>query len=164
MTQAIRPRGGFVIVATFVAALLLTILPLPEWMVKFRPEWVALILIYWCMALPHRVGILSGFVLGLLLDTLQGAVLGQHALALVVIAYLTNRVHQQVRVYPMWQQALSVMGLLLLYQLLLLWVNGITGIKSQLWLYWLPTLSSTLLWPWLYLILRDIRRNFGVKG
>ncbi len=164
MTQAIRPRGGFVIVATFVAALLLTILPLPEWMVKFRPEWVALILIYWCMALPQRVGIISGFMLGLLLDTLQGAVLGQHALALVVIAYLTNRVHQQVRVYPMWQQALSVMGLLLLYQLLLLWVNGITGIKSQVWLYWLPTLSSTLLWPWLYLILRDIRRNFGVKG
>ncbi len=164
MTQAIRPRGGFVIIATFVAALLLTILPLPEWMVKFRPEWVALILIYWCMALPQRVGIISGFVLGLLLDTLQGAVLGQHALALVVIAYLTNRVHQQVRVYPMWQQALSVMGLLLLYQLLLLWVNGITGIKSQVWLYWLPTLSSTLLWPWLYLILRDIRRNFGVKG
>ena len=164
MTQAIRPRGSLVIVATFVVALLLTILPLPEWMVKFRPEWVALILIYWCMALPQRVGIISGFVLGLLLDTLQGAVLGQHALALVVIAYLTNRVHQQVRVYPMWQQALSVMGLLLLYQLLLLWVNGITGIKSQVWLYWLPTLSSTLLWPWLYLILRDIRRNFGVKG
>ncbi len=164
MTQAIRPRGGFVIIATFVVALLLTILPLPEWMVKFRPEWVALILIYWCMALPQRVGIISGLVLGLLLDTLQGAVLGQHALALVVTAYLTNRVHQQVRVYPMWQQALSVMGLLLLYQLLLLWVNGITGTKSQLWLYWLPTLSSTLLWPWLYLILRDIRRNFGVKG
>ncbi len=164
MTQAIRPRGSLVIVATFVVALLLTILPLPEWLVLFRPEWVALILIYWCMALPQRVGIISGLVLGLLLDTLQGAVLGQHSLALVVTAYLTNRVHQQVRVYPMWQQALSIMGLLLLYQLLLLWVNGITGIKNQLWLYWLPTLSSTLLWPWLYLILRDIRRHFGVKG
>jgi rod shape-determining protein MreD len=164
MSQAIRPRGGIIIVATFVAALLLTILPLPEWMVSFRPEWVALILIYWCMALPQRVGVISGWGLGLLLDGLKGAVLGQHALALAIIAYLTLKVHQQVRVYPMWQQALSVMGLLLLYQLLVLWVSGIIGVKSQTWLYWLPTLSSTLLWPWLYLILRDLRRHFGVKG
>ena len=164
MNQAIRPRGGIIIVATFVVALLLTILPLPQWMVSFRPEWVALILIYWCMALPQRVGVISGWGLGLLLDGLKGAVLGQHALALAIIAYLTYKVHQQVRVYPMWQQALSVMGLLLLYQLLVLWVSGIIGVKSQTWLYWLPTLSSTLLWPWLYLILRDLRRHFGVKG
>ena len=164
MSQAIRPRGGIIIILTFVAALLLTILPMPEWLVMFRPEWVALILIYWCMALPQRVGIISGLGLGLLLDTLRGAVLGQHALALVVIAYLTHRVHQQVRVYPRWQQALSVMALLLLYQLLLLWVSGIMGVSNQLSLYWLPTLSSTLLWPWLYLILRDVRRHFGVRG
>lgn len=164
MSQQIRPRGGIIIVASFIVALLLTILPLPEWLVSFRPEWVALTLIYWAMALPQRVGVLSGWGLGLLLDTLKGAVLGQHALALAIIAYLTFKVHQQVRVWPMWQQALSVMGLLLLYQLLVLWVNGIIGVKSQPWLYWLPTISSTLLWPWLYLILRDLRRHFGVKG
>jgi rod shape-determining protein MreD len=164
MTQTVRPQGGIIIIATFCVALLLTILPLPEWMVWFRPEWVALTMIYWCMALPQRVGVISGWGLGLLLDALKGAVLGQHALALAVIAYLTHKVHQQVRVYPMWQQALSVMGLLLLYQLLVMWVNGVIGVKSLTWLYWLPTLSSTLLWPWLYLILRDLRRHFGVKG
>lgn len=164
MSQTIRPRGGIVIIATFVVAMMLTILPLPQWLVPFRPEWVALALIYWTMALPQRVGVLSGWGLGLLLDVLKGAVLGQHALALAVVAYLTYKVHQQVRVYPMWQQALSVMALLLLYQLLVLWVSGITGAKSQTWLSWLPALSSTLLWPWIYLILRDLRRQFGVKG
>ncbi len=164
MKQTVRPRGGIIIIITFVVALALTILPLPEWLVAFRPEWVALTLIYWSMALPQRVGVISGFGLGLLLDTLKGAVLGQHALALAIIAYLAHKVHQQVRVYPMWQQALSIMGLLLLYQLLVMWVNGIIGVKSLSWLYWLPSLSSTLLWPWLYLILRDIRRQFGVKG
>ena len=164
MSQTVHPRGGIIIVTTFFVALLLTILPLPEWMVWFRPEWVALTVIYWCMALPQRVGVLSGWGLGLLLDALKGAVLGQHALALAIIAFLTHKVHQQVRIYPMWQQALSVMGLLLLYQLLVMWVNGIIGVKSQAGLYWLPTLSSTLLWPWLYLILRDLRRHFGVKG
>lgn len=164
MSQPIQPRGGIIIIATFAVALLLTILPLPGWMVALRPEWVALTLIYWSMALPQRVGVISGWGLGLLLDALKGAVLGQHALALAIIAYLTYKVHQQVRVYPMWQQALSVMGLLLLYQLLVMWVSGIIGVKSQGWLHWLPTLSSTLLWPWLYLILRDLRRHFGVKG
>lgn len=163
MAQVTRGGGMIIIGLSFVVALVLTIVPLPHWMAPFRPEWVALTLIYWCMALPQRLGILTAFGLGLILDVLKGALLGQHALALVVIVYLTLKVYQQIRVFPRWQQALSIMGLLILYQVLVTWINGITGLRSSTWSDWLPTLSSTLLWPWVYLILRDIRRHFGIK-
>ncbi len=163
MAHATRGGGMIIIGLSFIAALILTIIPLPGWMVAFRPEWLALALIYWCMALPHRIGIFTAFFLGLILDVLKGGVIGQHALALVVVTFLTLKVYQQIRIYPMWQQALSIMGLLILYQVLVMWINGIIDTKSSDWNYWLPVVSSTLLWPWIYLILRDIRRHFGIK-
>ncbi len=163
MARIAPAHGGPIIIITFAVSMVLTIVPLPEWLAPFRPEWIALTLIYWCMALPHRVGVISGFGLGLLLDVLKGAVLGQHAMVLAIVAYLTLKVHQQVRVFPRWQQALSIMALLIIAQMLVMWINGIVGHKGNSWLYWLPTLSSTLLWPWVYLILRDLRRHFGVR-
>ena len=163
MPQVTRGGGIIIISLSFLTALVLTIIPLPSWMVAFRPEWLTLVMIYWCMALPHRVGILTAFFLGLILDVLKGGVMGQHALALVIITFLTLKVYQQIRIYPMWQQALSIMGLLILYQVLIIWINGIIGIRSSAWNYWLPIFSSSLLWPWIYLLLRDIRRNFGIK-
>lgn len=163
MAHATRGGSMVIIGLTFFAALALTIIPLPGWMVAFRPEWLALVLIYWCMALPNRIGILTAFGLGLCLDILKGGIMGQHALALVVVTFLTLKVYQQIRVYPMWQQALSIMGLIILYQVLVMWINGIIGMKSSSLNYWLPAISSTLLWPWLYLILRDIRRHFGIR-
>ena len=163
MAHVTRGGGMIIIGLSFLAALVLTVIPLPSWMVAFRPEWLALVMIYWCMALPHRVGILTAFCLGLILDILKGAVMGQHALALVVVAFLTLKVYQQIRIYPMWQQALSIMGLLILYQVLIIWINGIIDVRSSAWNYWLPIFSSSLLWPWIYLLLRDIRRHFGIK-
>jgi hypothetical protein len=82
-----RGHGNIAILASFVIALILTIVPLPEWMTPFRPEWVALTLIYWCMALPQRIGVTIGWSMGFVLDVIKGAVFGQHALALAVVAY-----------------------------------------------------------------------------
>ncbi len=163
MAQITPPHGRPIIALSFIVAIVLTIVPLPEWLSPFRPEWIALTLAYWCMALPHRVGVLSGFCLGIFLDVLKGALLGQHALALAIMAFLTIKVHQQIRVFPMWQQALSIMGLLIIFQMLVMPINGIIGIKENDHHYWFATLSSTLMWPWIYLVLRDLRRNFGVR-
>ena len=82
-----RHRGGWVIAASFVVALMLTALKLPEWALIWRPAWVALVLIYWCMAVPHRIGVAIAFLLGVFLDVMSGALLGQHALALTVVAF-----------------------------------------------------------------------------
>jgi len=162
MVMFTRHSGGSIIIASFVVAFFLTIIPMPDWLVRFRPEWVALILIYWCFALPERIGVGTAWVAGIFLDVLRGALFGQHALSLVIIAYLAVLLHQRVRVYPVWQQALSVLVLITLYQLLILWVNGIAGKPTSSWAYWLPSLSSTLLWPAIYIILRGVRRGFHV--
>ena len=76
-----KHHGGGVILLTFVIALLLTVIPLPDWARYLRPDWVGLVLIYWCMALPERVGVTTGWFMGLLVDLLTGTVLGQHALS-----------------------------------------------------------------------------------
>lgn len=157
-----RRQNGWAILATFVVAVMLTLLPLPEWAERFRPEWVAMVLIYWCMALPERVNIGIGWLAGLFLDVARGALLGQHALALTLVAYLTVRLHRRLRVFPLWQQSLAVLMLVACAQLLVLWVKGIIGQSPGDWSYWLPAFTSMLLWPWMFLILRDLRRHFRV--
>ncbi len=157
-----RHHGGWAITATFVAALMLTALPMPTWAALWRPAWVALVLIYWCMAVPARTGVLVGWGLGLLLDVLTGTLLGQHALGLSVVAYIAHKSHRRVRVLPIWQQGSSVFGLVFLYQVLVLWINGIQGVPVQASAFWASPLLSMVLWPWIFVVLRDIRRKYEV--
>ncbi|TAJ95877.1 MAG: rod shape-determining protein MreD [Gammaproteobacteria bacterium] len=159
------PQTGrmWIIALSLVIALMLTALPLPEWAVNWRPAWVAMVLIYWCMALPERVGIGVSWMLGVLLDVQQGTVLGQHALGLALVAYITIKSHQRLRVFPLFQQALVVCGYILLFQFIVLWIKGMLGIPPRHWSYWMPAFSSMLLWPWIFIVLRDVRRKFKIQ-
>ncbi len=161
--QNTRSSGTWIIFFSFFIALLLTGFPLPELLRSFRPEWVSLVLIYWCLALPERINVGVAWCVGLLIDILMDTLLGQHAFTLVLIAFVTTRLHSQIRIYPLWQQALSVFILIMLSDLLVVWVKGIIGASPQPWTHWGPALMSAILWPWLYLILRDIRRKFWVR-
>lgn len=155
-------RSALVIGVTFLLAIVLTALPVPAWAAVWRPAWVALVLVYWCMAVPGRCGVIVGWTVGLLLDVLLGTLLGQHALALCAVAFLALRLHQQVRVMPLWQQAVSVFGLVFLYQALILWINGIQGLPVMAYAYWSSPLVSMVLWPWVFVVLRDVRRKYSV--
>ncbi|MGB5305978.1 MAG: rod shape-determining protein MreD [Gammaproteobacteria bacterium] len=161
MTLA-RHHGGAAIVFTFIVALLLTIMPLPEWARYLRPDWVGLVLIYWCLAVPERVGVIAGWLIGLLVDLLTGALLGQHALALAVIAWTTLNFHQRIRLFPIWQQALTVLVLLILHQLLAIWISRIIGRPAVPWFFWMPSLVGMVIWPLLSGFLRELRRTFRV--
>lgn len=145
------------IVLSLIVALMLTIVPLPSWLEILRPEWVALAIIYWCIAVPHRVGVGIAWTVGLLLDVLRDALLGQHALSLTIVAFIAIKLHQRIRLYPVWQQALSVMVLVTLNQLLILWINGLVGHPPKSWTYWLPSITSTLLWPAFDFVLHRMR-------
>jgi rod shape-determining protein MreD len=155
-------QHGVAIVTVFLIALGLSVMPLPVWAQDFRPQWVTLALVYWCMALPQRVGVGSAWTLGVLEDVLTGTLLGQHALGLSLIAFLTLKLHLRVRIFPLWQQSLVVLSLLLVERLLALWVIGATGQPTPTLWYWMPTLVGMLLWPWVYIVLRDVRRRFKV--
>ena len=161
MTQQ-KQRGQWVIVTSFIVALMLMALPMPDWAGIWRPAWVALVLIYWCMALPERIGIMVAFTLGIFLDVLTGTLLGQNALALSVVAYITLQFYQRVRVLPLWQQGITVFGLAFIHQVLLLWINGIQGMPVSFSAYLASPLISMVLWPWIFVVLRDLRRKYLV--
>ena len=164
MTSALIPRRGTaVIVVTFLIAIVLAVMPLPEWARLYRPQWVTLVLIYWTLALPQRVGVTVGFSLGILLDALTGTLLGQHALSLSLIAYITLKTHQRVRLFPLWQQSVFVLGMLLLERLLTAIAMGVAGRGVAGVEFWLASVVGALLWPWAYFILRDLRRRFRVS-
>jgi len=158
-----RHHGGIMILLTFAGAMLLTIIPLSDGLRTLRPDWVGLTLIFWCLALPYRVSVTSGFIVGLLLDVLTGTLLGQHALALSLIAFITHKMHQRIRLFPIWQQALTVLILLLIEKLLALWVMGVISQPVPSLSFWAPPFVGMLLWPWVYVILRDLRRRFQVS-
>ena len=159
-----RQGSGYaVILLTFFTAGVLMVLPLPPWLQWGRPEWVALTLIYWCIALPHRVGIATGLVAGLAVDVLEGAILGQNALALVLVALLSLLLYQRLRVYSLWQQAGVVFILVGMNEMVCQWIQNLEGVGTLPRLFLLPALSSALIWPVVLHVLRGLRRRFRVN-
>ena len=145
------------VVATLLVGLMLTIMPLPESVEAFRPDWLALLVIFWAMQLPRTWSIGSAWFIGIILDVSYGTLLGQHALALCVIAFITVRFHLLMRVFPLSQLSATVFALLALYQFLLFWINGVAGVTAQAVDYWGPVITGTLVWPFLYMFLSGMR-------
>lgn len=134
---------------TLLLALCLQAMPLAEGWQVYRPDWLGLMLIYWCMRVPDRVGVLHGFVLGILLDLLEGVPLGQNALTLSLLAFLCALVYPRFRAYSLVQQAVIVLVLLGIVQLLEQWVRTFLGNFSIHLAFLIPSLISAVLWPWL---------------
>lgn len=135
-----------------VVALMLAIAPVTDAVQPFWPDWVLLTLIYWALTLPRHYGVGVAWLTGLVVDVAQGTLLGQHALAMSAIIFLTARFHLQLRVFPLSQLTLTVAAMLGLYQFLLFWINGVAGISVPATKYWGPVLSGTLVWPLVYWI------------
>lgn len=157
-----RPRNGWVIWLSLVLALLLGVAPLPTFMEIGRPLWVALFLSYWVLYLPHRVGMTTAWVLGLLQDVLYGSLLGQNALILTLIIFLVLSLHQRLRMFPLWQQSLVLLVVYGIAQLVQLWLNALTGNRPPTLAFILPALVSALLWPWVAAILRGLQQRLGI--
>lgn len=158
-----KAHATWVIFLTFFIAYLLAIVPFPDWAMPYRPEWVPMVLIYWAMALPHRVGIGSAWVAGIVLDVLEGSVLGLNALGLVLIAYVTLNLHLRLRMFSALQQAGLVMALVGINLVLHHWLRIVTGqtVSSNL-LFLMAALTSAVIWPSLFQLLRQTRRSFDV--
>ena len=142
---------------TIVAAVLLTLLPLPAVLLPLKPYWVALVVIYWSLETVDIISLGLAFLIGLVLDTLSGSLMGLHALSLVVVVFLVQRFRSRLRFFPPWQQALSVLGLLVNDRIILILITMLLGEPLPTWKYWLPPLVGMALWPWLFLLLDRIR-------
>lgn len=139
-------RGWFVPTMSLIGALVLAVVRLPEPIAAFRPDWVAVVLLYWSLVAPRRYGLFSAFGLGIALDTLTGSLFGQHSLALLVIVYLSQRLYLQIRTFPASQVAILVIALLALYELVLLLVDGFAGRQVPFVERWGPVVTGGALW------------------
>lgn len=157
-----RPRNGWLIWLSFIVGLLLSVMPMPEFMQVGRPLWLALLLTYWALHLPHRVGMVTAWCLGLALDVLYSNLLGQNALVLTLIIFLVQSLHRRMRMFPLWQQSLVLLVVFGLAQLLQLWLNALTGNRTPTLLFILPALTSALLWSWVSMLMRAMQRRFNV--
>lgn len=151
-------HNWFGIIITLIVALVLTLLPMPEWTIWLRPAWVLMVLIYWAMIVPIRVSVGTAWSIGLIVDLLDGVLLGEHALAYTIVIYFVSRMHIRLRMFPLLQQGIFVLIFILLYQFIIFCVQGFIGELPSSHLYWLCSITSTLLWPWLFVLMRDCRR------
>ena len=152
------------VVISIVIALALTMLPLPRALDVVRPDWVALIVIFWALSVPRSYGVGIAFLVGIVLDVSQGTLLGQHALGLTIVAYITVRFHLQMRVFPLLQLTAFVFALNALYRFLLFWINGVAGISAPASTYWGPVVSCLVIWPLLYTFLSGLRYRVQTRG
>ena len=155
--------GYWVILASLFVAMLFAALPLARDLAWWRPEWLLLVLVYWAIALPHRVGIITALTVGLLLDVIDGAPIGQNMLSFALIVTLARLMYQRLRVFTLAQQASVVFILAGLHQLIGNWLLGLQGVRIEGFTFLFPALTSALFWPPLMLTLRSMRRSYRVS-
>lgn len=147
------------VLITSAIALLLTIVPLPQLLNFGRPDWLLLLVIYWSLNAPMLAGLTYAWICGLIIDALIGTLVGQHALAYVLVAAAAQHFQLRIRVFPVLHQAIVVLMLVSLYHFILFWIEGIVGTAVASWIRWLPALVGALLWPVLVAVLDTSNRR-----
>jgi rod shape-determining protein MreD len=159
-----KQRAQFWIFAgSIFLSLLLMLMPLPQALAPLKPYWPALVLIYWSLEAPDRVGIGLAFLVGLGADLLDGALLGEQALRLAALTFIVLRFRARLRFFPMWQQALAVLVLLLNDRVLLLVVRLFAGDPRPPASFWLAPFTGTVVWPFVFLLIDDVRARLRAK-
>ena len=128
-------------------ALALAVLPLPEVLEPLRPDFLVLVVFYWCIESPRAGGLALAFASGLALDVTSGVVLGQHALALTLMGAWATNLRLRIRVFSVLSQCLTIFALLTGYQFVLFWVDGATGNPVTTFSRWFAPFIGALLWP-----------------
>ncbi len=149
----ISPPSFFTVQFSLLLALTLSIIPLSDGLIVYNPQWLVLVVAYWAIFSPQRIGILSAWVWGLLLDVALGTHLGIHALSLAVICYLSIILHQRLRMYPLWQQAFFIWLLASSDKLLVFQLKNFFFSQAAQWDYWLSPLISAIFWPAMLVIM-----------
>lgn len=150
-------------VGTLAAALLSMLVPLPAVLEPFKPYWPALILLYWVLESEDHVTLGLAFSMGLVADLLNGVVLGEQALRLCALVFIALRFRSRLRFFPMWQQALAVLALLLNDRILLLVVRLLAGASFPPVTWWIAPFVGAALWPFLFLLLDDLRARLRIQ-
>jgi len=153
-----RPVGNIVIILSILFALLLNSLPWEGIWLTLRPDFVALVTLYWCAHKPLRLGIGLAWTVGMLADVSDASLFGQHALAYTVLGFGGVMLHHRLKMFDLRQQTTQVFGIFALtytiYALVQWQMNGYME-----WIYFLGCLTSTLFWAPLSFIFQVLRQR-----
>ncbi|NJN51196.1 MAG: rod shape-determining protein MreD [Gammaproteobacteria bacterium] len=160
-------NGGWVIIVSMIAAMVLAVVHLPEtapqWLGWLRPSWIILVVFYWVMALPHRFGMISAWVTGLLVDVLYADPLGVNGFCLAALTFVTWSFYERFRMYSIAQQCVVVFVMVLGVEAVRMVVQAIARDGGFTWAVLLPALMSILAWPLVAAVLGGVRRQIQVE-
>ncbi|WP_061039543.1 rod shape-determining protein MreD [Vibrio coralliirubri] len=156
-------RSKVVIGCSFLVALILQTIPWPGSLDLFRPSWLLLVTCYWVLALPHRVNVGSALILGLLWDLLIGSTLGIRGMMMAIVMYIIAMNFLVIRNMALWQQAMIIAALTVLFEALIFFgeylIQDVVFNPLSLW----SALINCILWPWMFLLMRRVRRHWHVR-
>ena len=160
-------QGGWLIMLSILVAMVLAVVHLPEawpqWLGWLRPAWVAMVVFFWVMELPHRLGLISAWLVGFLLDALYADPMGLNGFLLACLTYIGWRFYERLRMYSIAQQCAVVFVLILGTECVRMVVEDVAYSRGWSWGVLLPAVSSMLLWPFVYLLLQRLRVQVRVE-
>jgi len=152
--EILLPVKPAFIIVTLAAAALVNMMPWSGWALWLRPDFVALVVLYWVIAQPRRVGFTAAFSLGLLMDVAEGALLGQHSLSYSILAFAGIALNRRVRMFSLTSQVVHVIPLLLVNDLIVLGVRLLAGSDFPGYRYFLGSFIAGALWPLVSVLLK----------
>ena len=143
-SRILQPVRPWFIVISLLFSLIVNFLPTSTW--PWMPDWVAMVLVLWSIREPRHVGMGSGFILGLAMDVADASLMGQHALAYVLVSYAASSLSRRILWFPLGQQALHVLPLLLVVQIVQFGVRAMPGVELPGLSYFVGPFIGMLLW------------------
>jgi rod shape-determining protein MreD len=147
-----RREPRWAVTFTVLLALIAQVIPLPDWLPDIRPSFIALVIIYWSIYAPHAGGIFAPWLAGISLDVFKGEVLGQNALAIALLAYITMSLHQRLRNQTLVQQSLFVFLMLAVNEVVVWGIEGWSGHTVASAWRWIEPMIGAMLWPFVALL------------
>jgi rod shape-determining protein MreD len=153
----------FNIILTVFCGMVLTIIPLPFWLLWFHPSWVLMILVFWLVFFPTYVNLFVFWFVGLLMDVLTGTLIGQSAFTFVITAYIMLRFLDRFACYAIWRQSLFWIVITFINTLIIYGTNALIGDSSFHVIYISAIFLNALLWPIIFSVLRHYYRSFIIR-
>ncbi len=157
-TSRIESNSAVALTLSVFIALVLSMISVTDALYYFWPDWVVLVVIFWCMVEPERYGPLLAVFVGLILDVLTVNTFGVASLGLAFVAFFVNKSSYQLKVMTTWQQTMLIGFMLGILKLLTGWVYGMVEDFGFTWSFWYSILGSMMAWPFVFIALSELRR------
>ncbi|OGT59302.1 MAG: rod shape-determining protein MreD [Gammaproteobacteria bacterium RIFCSPHIGHO2_12_FULL_42_10] len=153
MIPSSRDINYFLIAISFLIGIFLTIIPLPQWAIWIRPQWMFAILLFWVFTLPLQCGVGLAWIVGILMDLITGTPLGEQAVIFVLLTYFILKIHDYIAHFSLLQQTVLIAIFSFFNIVLQGLILGFVGRNTHIALHSLSAITTAIIWPWLFLIL-----------